>query len=281
MAADYFIHLECTPKRSLGDGDAVVGTATLLDLLKARHQAVLIQEAARRDGHSPSGISLTVRTTGPDRRPVEKTVTFEELVSKSAPLESHASACEGCPANLFSAPFGCYGIVPYPITRAAEEWLMGRVQPTSMVGGFLCNHTVEDFGYTGEPIRKMRAAGLLESSKAVTKVIEGGWLSKKTLTSDQILQGILAVGDVVDPGHCMGVLLWLGCLQLDGKPLGDASDAPLVQVLSRLETPEARRSRATLDVTPPPEDRSTASLQGLLSAFHLAWILDVPILMSY
>jgi len=63
--------------------------------------------------------------------------------------------------------------------------------------------------------------------------------------------------------------------------LGDASDAPLVQVLSRLETPEARRSRTTLDVTPPPQDRSTASVQGLLSAFHLAWVLDVPILMSY
>ena len=158
---------------------------------------------------------------------------------------------------------------------------MGRVQPTSMIGGFLCNRALQDFGYTGEPIRKMRAAGLLEFREAISKVVEGGWFSKRRITSDQILHGILAVEEPLDPGHCMGVLLWLGCLRLDGKSLGDAADAPLVQEIARLGTPDAKRSRTSVDVTPAPQDRSTASLQGLLHAFHLAWVLDISILVSY
>ena len=112
-------------------------------------------------------------------------------------------------------------------------------------------------------------------------MVEGRWLSKTKVTSDQILQGMIAVEEPLDPGHCMGVLLWLGCLRFDGRGLGDAADAPLVQEISRLGTPESRRSRTSIDVTPAPQDRSTASLQDLLHAFYLAWVLDIPILVSY
>ena len=281
MATDYVLHLACQPKLDLGSGDAIKGSAELLQLLKARNQAALIEDTAKRQGSSPSSISVSVRLVGPDRSPVEKDVTYDQLVAQIAPLAAHAGACAGCPANLFAQPFGCYGIVPYPITLAAEAWLMDRVQPTSMVGGFLCNRAVQDFGYLGEPIREMRAAGLLESQSAVSKVVEGSWFSKKRITSDQVLQGMIAVGEPLDPGHCMGVLLWLGCLQLDGKSLGGAADAPLVQEIARLETPEAKRSRTSLAVMAAPQDRSTASLQGLLHAFYLAWVLDIPILVSY
>jgi hypothetical protein len=281
MPTDYILHLACQPKLSLGSGDAIKGSDQLLQALKARHQAALIEETASKQGKSPSGIGLTIRSVGPDRTPVEKDVTYDQLVALAASLDARAEACADCPANLFSQPFGCYGVVPYPITRSAEEWLMDRVQPTSMVGGFLCHRAIQDFGYTGEPIRRMRAAGLLEGATAVSKVVEGGWLSKRRVTSDQILQGMLAIEEPLDPGHCMGVLLWLGCLQLDGRHLGDAGDAPLVQEIAGLATPESKRSRTSIDVTPAPQDRSTASLQGLLHAFYRAWVLDIRILVSY
>ena len=280
MAADYFVHVTCAPKQALGSGDAVHGTWALHELLKARSAADVIAQFAEQGGRSPAGVSVTFGTSGPDNRVVEKSATFEELLEQSAPLEMHAGACHGCPANVFVKPFGCGGQIPYPISRAAEEWLMKLLQPTTTVGGFLCSHSIKDFGYTGEPIRKMRARGLLESTTPVARV-EGSWLSKRTVTSDQILQAMLAVGEPLNPAHCMGVLLWLGCLRLDGKSLFTVSDAPLVQTLLGLKTPDERRSRTTLDVGPQRQDLSTSSLQSLLKAFYLAWVLDVSILISY
>jgi hypothetical protein len=280
VAADYFVHLACAPKLALGSGDAQRGTWVLLEMLKAGRHAAALQQHAKQQGQSPAGLSVTVGSAGPGASGVEKSFTYEELVSQNSRLETHASACVGCPAS-FGHPFGCYSIVPYPISRAAEEWLMNLVQPTSMVGGFLCSNAMKDLAYTGEPIQKMRTAGLLESSTPVTKVVEGSWLSKKNINSNQILQGMLAIGEPIDPSHCMSVLLWLGLLKLDGKSLFGGSDAPLVGTILDLKTPEERRLRTAFEVGAPRDDHSTASLQSLLKAFYLAFVLGVPILMEY
>jgi len=44
---------------------------------------------------------------------------------------------------------------------------------------------------------------------------------------------------------------------------------------------EQRRARTALDLGPPAQQMSTASIQGLLHAFYRSWLLDVPILVEY
>lgn len=158
---------------------------------------------------------------------------------------------------------------------------MGRVQPTSMVGGFLCHRSMQDFQYTGEPIQAMRASELFENAAPLSKVVEGSWLSKKKVTSDQLLQGMIAFEEPIQPSHCVGVLVWLGCVRIDGRVPGDAADISLVQGVFKYKTPEERRNHTVLEISPAPQDQSTASFHGLLHAFYLAWVWDVPILMSY
>lgn len=280
MAADYTIHLECQPKIDLGNGQAIRGTAAILERSKARNQAAHLADSARKQGRSPAGMELIHRFLGPDGRVVDTQVTYESLVEKAAPLLAHEPACAHCPANLFETPFGCFGVVPYPISLAAEEWLMSRVQPTSMVGGFLCRRSIDDFGYDGEPIRRLRERGLMESTKAVEKVVEKGWLSRTKVSSDQILHAMLALQEPTEPVTCMSILLWLGCLTVDGRHLGGVEDAPLMAEVSGLSV-EQRPARTALDVGPPAQQMSTASIQGLLHAFYRSWLLDVPVLVEY
>jgi hypothetical protein len=280
VSVDYTIHLECQPKLELGNGQALRGTAAILESSKARNQAAHIAQSAAQQGRSPAGMELVHRFLGPDGRIVDSKVTYESLLEKAAPLALHAPACAQCPANLFEVPFGCFGVVPYPISLAAEEWLMSRVQPTSMVGGFLCRRSIDDFGYDGEPIRRLRERGLMESSKAVHKVVEKRWLSSTKISSDQILHGMLALQEPMKPVTCMSVLLWLGCLKVDGRHLGGVEDAPLMAEVAGMSF-EQRRARTALDVGPPAEQMSTASLQGLFHALYRSWLLDVPILVEY
>lgn len=281
MGADYSVHLACEPKTIIGEGDPWKGSNRIRELLKARSQLEVIEETARRIGKSPQEIRLTTVAMGPHRPTTQSDTAYDRLVAQVAPLEAHGHSCEGCPANLFAGPFGCFGFVPYPISSAAEEWLMGRVQPTSTVGGFLCHRSMQDFGYTGEPIRAMRASGLFESTAPLSKVVEGSWLSKKKVTSDQLLQGMIAFEDPIQPSHCIGVLVWLGCVRIDGQVPGDATDISLVQGIFKYKTPEERAHHTALEISSAPKDQSTASFHGLLHAFYLAWVWDCPILMSY
>jgi hypothetical protein len=280
MSVDYSIHLECRPKVELGDGEPLRGTAAILEKLKAKNQAVQLARSAAKQGKSPEGMSLVHRFLDPEGRVVDTEVTYESLVEKVGALVLHESACAECPANLFQAPFGCFGVVPYPISLAAEEWLMSRVQPTSMVGGFLCRRSIDDFRYDGGPIRRLRERGLMESSKAIDKVVEKHWLSSTKISSDQILHGMLALQEPTAPVTCVSILLWLGCLKVDGRHLGGVEDAPLMSEVVGMSV-ERRRARTALDVGPPADQMSTASIQGLLHAFYRSWLLDVPILVEY
>jgi hypothetical protein len=280
MAVDYTIHLECQPKNELGNGDALRGTGAILELLKARKLVAHMAQRAAEQGISPAGMEVVHRFLGPDGRTVDTPLTYESLVTKAAPLVAHESACAKCPANLFETPFGCVGMVPYPVSLAAEEWLMSRVQPTSIVGGFLCQQMINDFGYDGEPIRGLRERGLMEARTAVHKVVHKRWLSSTKVSSDQILHGLFAQEGPMSPGTCMSVLLWFGCLKVDGRHLGGVEDAALMVEVSEMSV-EQRWARVALDVGPPAEQMSTASLQGLLHALYRSWMLNVPILVEY
>ena len=277
MAVDWVLHYLCQPKEAFGGGDFLAGTDRLLECLKARHRADAIAEIARRDGESPAGKSVTIRVAHADGDVNDREVTYEDLVREADQLKPHEPACAGCPANVLGKPFGCIGVINYPIRKVGEEWLVNRLQPSSAVGGKLFLAAIRDFGYTGEPLRQYRTAGLFEAGRPLTKKLKKGFFGGDAVTSDQLFQAIFCIGEPLDPGHCLGILMWLGCLRLDGAVVETPEQALAV---SKLEGAKARAEGAQFDVGEPAADPAVRPMQLLLKALYSSWVLKAPLWVS-
>jgi hypothetical protein len=277
MAVDWVLHYSCPPKEALGGGDPLAGTERLLDCIKAGNRAAAIADIARRAGDDPRGKPIVVQVRRADGEVEERETSYDELMSEAQELRPHEAACRGCPANVLGRPFGCVGAINYPIRRAAEEWLAGRLQPASAVGGKLFLAAVRDFGYTGEPLRQFRAGGLFEADRPVRKVLKRGLFSSESVTSDQLFQAIFCIGEPLDPGHCLGILLWLGCLCIDGAVVESPEQA---LALNRLGNADERRGRTSLELGGEPADGGIEALQLLLRAMYASWVLDAPLWVS-
>ena len=278
MGVDFILHYRCRPKEELGNGDVLAGTDRLLAASKARNRAEVIAELCRRDGESPEGKKVVVGLlTANDGTVRENEVTYEQLVEEGQVPTRYESECAACPGNVHGGLLGCMGYLNYPIPQASEQWLMERVQPSGSVGGQLFLRAIRDFGYTGEPIRNFRQGGLFESGRAVKKSLKRGWLAGEAVTSDQLFQAIFCIGEPLNPGHCLGILLWLGCLRLNGSVVATLEQA---QAVMQLASPEQRRGEAELDIGTPTDDPALSGMQDLLRALHASWIFDVPLLVS-
>jgi hypothetical protein len=253
MGADHIVHLECAPKSHFGDGDSIQGTLAILSMLKARDRGNMIAELAKRDGKPVEEMSVTV-VVRRDGKEEQQQVTHKDLMAQAAPLEAHAANCRSCPANVTNEPYGCFGFVRYPISRAAEEWLMKKVQPADSPGGEILLRAIDDLGYDGSPMAGFRANGLLESDEPLAIDIGGA-----EIESDQIFQALFQVGTGLQPSHCMMILVWLGVLSLDQARSGDFE---------------------SLNLGPAPSDGSAGDLWRLLRALAFAVRNDVPLLVD-
>jgi hypothetical protein len=279
MALDFVVDLECETKRFFGDADALAGTVRILALLKARNRAAAVEAAARREGVEPGSVSVEVRVESGGDLSVGPPTSVAELEESARPLVAHEALCSDCPANVAGTPYGCFGALGYPIARGAEAWLMARLETADRFGGRLCLDAIERFGYTGEPVAGMRDAGLFESPEAISKAMGRKWLRTTSVSSDQILQAFFAVG-ALSPGHCLGLLLWLGALHVDGQPVDGADAATATRELRELTTPEAREARTSLALGELDDDPEVRSFQALVSAIYRAWRLGVPVLID-
>jgi hypothetical protein len=277
MAVDWVLNLPCPPKETLGDGDFLAGTDALLACLKAGNRAAAIADMARQHGDTPEGKAIVVRVARADGEVEDQEVSYDELVVQARQLDPLVPACEGCPANVRGRPFGCIGVVNYPIPAAVEQWLATRLQPSSAVGGKLFLAAIRDFGYTGEPIRQFREGGLFELPQAVKRKLKGGLFSSESVTTDQLFQALFCIGEPLDPGHCLGVLLWLGCLRLDGAAVETPEQAATV---SRLGSPAERQQRTALVAGGDHATDGVAAFESLLQGLYRSWVLDVTLWVS-
>lgn len=280
MAIDYIVHFECAPKLELGHGDDVEGTARLLDMLKARSRADAITELARKQGQNPSEISITIQITGPGGDPKPQQVTLAELRAMSAELENYSAACTECPANILRQPFGCFGIINYPIQTQSEEWVMNRVQPANTLGGQFLLGALADFGYTGAYIDEMRRHGMFEAKLPINKIVEKKLFRSIEVNSNQVLEAILGVGEALSSDHCFGILLWLGAIAVDGKVPSDIKDQRIIETLTKLRTPQDRAKRTRLAIDSPSRNPAFAQMQNLVKGLYGAWVNNVPLLVS-
>lgn len=274
MAADLVLLYPCAVKTSLGDGDADAGTDRLLECLKARSRAETIAEVYTQRGESPQGKSIELRLFHATQGTETRQVSYEDFLAQAAPLVPLEGHCRGCPANFQGQPFGCIGVVNYPIPRVAQEWLLDRIEPPGSLGGQFFLRGLDDFNYTGERMRSLRTSGLVEGEEPPTRILHISPGATRAVTVDQIFEAILCIEGPLNPSHCLLVLLWLGALTVEGVPLASLDQ---MRALLELQTTTEREQHVGLNLGPPSDESSIRSLQVLLEGMFAAWVLETPL----
>jgi hypothetical protein len=281
MGADFILHYSCHPKQVLGDGDDRAGTGEMVRLLKAGHMARYFEQQAREKGKDPGELSVVRQernvTTG---EVVERPITYRELREQEERLTPFAPHCAECPVNVLAHSFGCYGALRYPIRARSEEWLMERLQPADSPGGFLCLRAVADLRYDGAPIQRWRESKtfqIFELPRPVGRALDPARPGETTINSNQVWHALLALGNELQPFHCLYVPLWVGAVRIDGEV---PSRPEHLQRITRLTSLEERRGRTDFDAGPTDQGPEVFAVQRLLFACYTAWLHDVPLLMD-
>src|SRR5690606_32726378 len=145
------------------------------------------------------------------------------------PLEHY---CVGCPANAAGRPFGCMDFIQYPISVAAEIWLLKQMPPPEEpLPWLLLRQTALEMGYTGAPTAPLRATGsYFEETRGFSRD-----LGEFQMTTNQIFEMMFMLGHIL-PAHAGALLLFLNAIPRDGE----AED--LTIILDRMQPPDVLRA---------------------------------------
>jgi hypothetical protein len=229
VGVDYIVDLSCTPKNELS-------LPTMVRLIKGRSQANTVLSLARREGNQApaEAIEMGISHQTPSGTRVE-TVSAGALLDQAANLQPYEKYCAACPANALRTPFGCYGALAYPIPAHVERRLMDRL-PESLesTAGRLLRGGIEDFGYTGADIAGIRGhrGMFFERTSPVRRAWRTGFLRSWTLSSNQLLQMMIGLGNV-GAAHCGMLALFLGVVAHDSPADLVRDDATWRQALGR------------------------------------------------
>jgi hypothetical protein len=183
--------------------------------------------------------TVVVKTMGPAGA-TETTVKLHDLLQDPAPLDTLAVNCRGCQANLQNRDFGCGGAIHYPITAAAEQWLLSRLPDdlNSPRGRFL-TRALKDLNFDGAAIDAARSRKeLYAAARPVERKWGGSIFSRTRLTSSQVLHVLIGSGSL-EPTHAKFVAYFLGFMTeafaIDDSPNNQPSstDEPRIAELKR------------------------------------------------
>jgi len=261
MAIDYALALGCEPQRQLGI-DRMMG----LHRTRILARTALARLREEGDRRAPSEIDVQLTTRKPDGDSA-RGVRIQDLLDEAAPLDAVAGHCAACPAGL-AREFTCHRRIRYPIAERVEEWLMGRLPRTlDCTAGALLARGLEEFGWDGEPVARLRAHGttFFESRAPYGMRWQAGGETLE-VSSDQLLQMMFMVGDLA-PTHCLMLALFCGVLP---------HDISLQELKDR-----AGRTRALEAVSLPTQpDGEVEQLAAFLRTLAMAARLEVSIVID-
>ncbi len=268
------VHLECEPKRLMGNGRPLEGTVAILGMLGERRLSSALAAAAKSAKIKPTQARCWVQ----QGRGFKELVSLDDLARRTAPLEEHADACSNCKARVEHRAFGCIVQTPSVLSAAGEEWLIARLQPADQLGGALCLDSLKNAGWTGARVSGRRTDGLLERKQPLVVVLQKGWIFNTKITSDQVLEALLwREGGSPEPGEGLDIACWFGAVKLAGQsnPIDD-------RVWEQLRaSPKAHRlSRTTLDIGEPSKDHGIRAMQRAITAWYLSWVHDVRLILE-
>lgn len=177
---------------------------TIPDLLRKVDEAKEVEQVAaewaeREPDKTSEQIFITRTETMPDGTEREKQISVSEARMEFYDLQRFLGECTSCPANVASdrfkggvfSGFGCAVRLPEPVPSELEAALMAgakRAVELSKIDPAI--QFLDGIGkrkIVGTTVQKMRSDGKMEGAKPISMTY-GGFLSKKTVTSDQMLE---------------------------------------------------------------------------------------------
>lgn len=261
MAIDFVIDYDCTPKQTLG-------TEGLLERLKGRRRAQLIIQLYRKKGDDrpPTEMGFEFTRNTPDGQEETQLIVVQDLLDEAAALDEVAHHCEGCPANRLGQPFGCAGFINYPISYAAEEWLLDRLPvPDEPLIWLLLKRGVEAFAYDGNSVQALRRHdAYFERPAASTRR-----LGEFEISANMTFEMLFTVGHII-PNHAGIMLLFFHVIP--------RHDLEAEDIMSITPAPADAETRHPFKMPPADEDDTTIrELKDFFLALYTAWKLDVPL----
>lgn len=207
MGADYVIHYACEPKNALTlDG--------LLARLKGRERAAAIIDLYRERGDArPAthmGFEMVRRL--PDGSEEREVLVVQDLLDAAEALRDWEPVCAQCPANRTGVPFGCVGVINYPISIRAERWLLDQLPDSEHpLPYMLLQRAVFEMGYTGENAAALRAQTgvFFESAEPLIRDLDA-----MPMSGDQVFE-LLFLSGHIRPAHGTMLLQFLGAISQD------------------------------------------------------------------
>lgn len=190
---------DCTAKQQLGVN------ALAEKVFNAKEVEKMAAEWAKKDPNRTAE-QIFIKTTWKDRdgQDREREISLSEARMQFYDLQSYLGQCATCSANVASdrfkggvySGFGCYLHIGHPISKDLEDALMAganraatqsKIEPSIALLDRIAKMKV-----TGKAISDLRnedPPGI--ESKAPQTITYGGFLSKKTITSDMLLEMFL------------------------------------------------------------------------------------------
>lgn len=266
MAIDYVVVFGCVPKQTLG-------TAGILERLKGRARAQTIIGLYRKSGDArpPSEMGFELSRTNAQGEEETQIVIVQSLLDAAAELDPLAHHCVDCPANVTGEPFGCMGLIQYPISAAGEVWLLKQLpSPDEPLPWLLLRQTLTEMGYTGAATAPLRTTGSYFEEP-------GGFernLGEFQATANQLFEMTFMLGHIL-PAHAGALLLFFNAIPRNGEA------ADITIVLDRMLPPDQLRARFPFQHAPDDaDDRTTAELKQWLYALWHAWSLNARVLLD-
>ncbi len=266
MAIDYVVDLGCVPKSTLGTGG-------ILDRLKARERARQVIRLFRENGDQrpPSEMGFEFSRTSAEGVEETRVIIVQELLDTANELDPLAHHCTGCPANVLGVPFGCMSFIQYPISEAAERWLLARMpgidEPLIWL---LLKQGVIELGYDGAMVAPLRAnPAYFEEPR-----LPGRDMVEFLLNSNQVFQMLFLTGHI-QPSHAGMLLLLFGAIRRDLEA------HQVVLIMNRSLTPEqVERDFPFLMKPDSADDKTVAELKQFFHALYRAYLLGVQVVLD-
>ncbi len=266
MGADYVVHYDCEPKQAL----TLEG---MMGRLKGRDRAEKIIRLYREQGdrRSPAQMGFEMVRRLPDGTEETEVIVVQSLLDSAAELTPWEAHCASCPANLTGTPFGCVGAINYPISVAAERWLLSQLPGDDHPLVFmLLQSAIREMGYIGQTVAPLRAQDgvFLESPDVLERS-----LGHVVVNGNQVFEMLLLSGPIY-PAHGSLLLQFFGAISpdLEADEMMQLANPPSDQWVE--EHVPFRHAPARAD------DNSIAALKDFFRAVYRGFRLGVPVLLD-
>ena len=261
MGIDYVIDWECVPKTTLL-------TQGILVRLKAQNRAQAIIKLYRDNGdmRPPAEMGFELERRTPDGSEEVQVVIVQALIDEAAALDPLAPYCVNCPANRAGRPFGCFDAISYPISRAAEVWLLKQLPtPDDALPYLLLRQVIADSPNLGDQVKRMRATDdvFFETSDVFARRVED-----LSVSTDQLFEMLFLMNAAL-PTYAAMLLLFIGAIPRD-------MDADVLQNLT--PAPADWQTRFPFQLRHEADDDATiAAIKDFLASLYVAYGLNVSL----